>query len=152
MRVAVGSDESTNLTDTVIELLRRRGYEIRLYGSLTDQVTPWPEVGQSVAEAVATGSVDEGIVFCWTGTGVSIAANKVPGIRAALCEDAETASGARKWNNANVLCLSLRRLSEARAVEILDAWFATAYQPNEQDDACLRQIDAIEHKFLRSKL
>jgi ribose 5-phosphate isomerase B len=147
MRLAVGSDERTNLTDKVIALLREQGHMLTLYGPIADQQKLWPEVAQTVAEQVAAGQADEGILFCWTGTGVSIAANKVPGIRAALCDDPETASGARKWNNANILCLSLRRVSEARAAEILTAWFDTSYQPNEQDDACLRQIDDIERKY-----
>ena len=101
-------------------------------------------MARGVAEAVASGAADEGILFCWTGTGVSLAANKVPGIRAALCDDAETARGARLWNKANVLCLSIRRTSEVEAKEILDAWFGTAYEPNEVDDRCLRQIETLE--------
>ena len=148
MRLAVGSDERTNLTDKVISLLREQGHSLTLYGPIADQKILWPEVGRTVAEHVANGDADEGILFCWTGTGVSIAANKVPGIRAALCDDPETAAGARKWNNANILCLSLRRISEARAAEILATWFSTAYQPNEQDDLCLQQIQAIEQKYM----
>ena len=111
------------------------------------QTVAWPHVARHVAEAVAAGAADEGILFCWTGTGVTIAANKVPGIRAALCSDAETARGARLWNNANVLCLSLRRTSEVIAREILDAWFSTRYNPNETDDACLTAVDAIEADY-----
>jgi len=88
-------------------------------------------------------------LLCWTGTGVCLAANKVPGVRAALCDDAETARGARLWNNANVLCLSIRRAAEVVAREILDTWFETKYQPNEEDDGCLAQITAIEEKHLR---
>jgi ribose 5-phosphate isomerase B len=105
-------------------------------------------VARAVAEAVASGAADEGILFCWTGTGVSMAANKVPGIRAALCDDAETARGARLWNNANVLCLSLRRASEVVANEILDSWFNTSFEPNETDDACLAQLKALEQAYL----
>ena len=97
-----------------------------------------------MAQAVASGAADEGILFCWTGTGVSIAANKVPGIRAALCDDAETARGARLWNNANVLCLSLRRTSEIIAKEILDAWFDTSFIPNDTDNTCLNQLSNYE--------
>ncbi len=93
---------------------------------------------------MAGGDADEGILFCWTGTGVSMAANKVPGVRAALCVDAETARGARLWNNANVLCMSLRNTSEVIAGEILEAWFKTQYQPNPTDDACLAQIEALD--------
>jgi len=147
MKLAVGSDERTHLTDSVIEWLRKHGHDLTLYGPLADQNIAWTAVGQAVAEDVAAHRADEGILFCWTGTGVSIAANKVSGIRAALCDDPETAAGARKWNRANVICLSLRRISEARAAEILEAWFSTAYQPNPQDDACIDYITQIERKY-----
>ncbi len=106
----------------------------------------WPGVAKQVAEDVATRQADEGILFCWTGTGVSIAANKVSGVRAALCGDAETARGARVWNNANLLCLSLRTTSEAEAQEILEAWFSTPYAPNPDDDARLQELEALEAK------
>ena len=115
MKLTVGSDERTVVTDAIIAELRRRGHEVELAGSLAGETpataTTWPDAARHVAECVAAGAADEGILFCWTGTGVSIAANKVPGIRAALCDDAETARGARLWNNAKVLCLSLRRTS-----------------------------------------
>jgi len=129
MKIAIGSDERTNLSDMLIEELRKRGHELTLFGPLIENDTniDWPLVSSKVAEAVADGQADEGIVCCWTGTGASIAANKVPGIRAALCHDAETARGARIWNHANVLALSLRATSEAIAKEILYAWFATPY-------------------------
>ena len=147
MKIAVGADERTHLTDIVIQNLEERGYELLLFGHLTAEKGNWPRIAQSVAEAVACGDVDEGILFCWTGTGVSLAANKVPGIRAALCDEAETARGARLWNKANVLCLSLRRLSEVKATEVLDAWFTHEYQPNDVDDACLREVTALEKKY-----
>jgi ribose 5-phosphate isomerase B len=153
MKLAVGSDERTLVTDAVVAELRRRGHEVEWVGAAAEGVeggattVAWPHVARHVAEAVAAGAADEGILFCWTGTGVTIAANKVPGIRAALCSDAETARGARLWNNANVLCLSLRRTSEVIAREILDAWFSTRYNPNETDDACLTAVDAIEADY-----
>lgn len=147
MKLAIGADERTHLTDSVLTHLQEQGHELQLYGHLKEAEGYWPEIAQSVAESVQSGAADEGILFCWTGTGVSIAANKVPGIRAALCDEAETARGARLWNNANVLCLSLRRLSEAKAKEVLTAWFTHAYQPNEVDDACLVQIDQLEQKY-----
>lgn len=147
MRLAVGSDEATHLTDEVIRQLRKAGHTLALFGPLSGEKHAWPQVAQSVAEAVAGDAADEGVLFCWTGTGVSIAANKVPGIRAALCDDAETARGARLWNNANVLCLSLRRTSEIEAGEILKTWFETRYQPNSEDDACLAQINQLESKY-----
>ncbi len=152
MKIAIGSDEKTHLTDHVVALVKEAGHEILLFGPLQDEVQDWPEVAREVAEAVASGTVDEGILFCWTGTGVSLAANKVPGIRAALCDEAETARGARLWNKANVLCLSLRRLPEVKAKEILDTWFDTAYVPNEVDDRCLHQVEALEAAYWVKKL
>ena len=157
MRIAIGADEQTHVTDAVAAELRRRGHELLPFGRLEadrpelgEAVRPedqWPAVARAVAEAVAGGQADEGILFCWTGTGVSIAANKVPGIRAALCDDAATARGARLWNNANVLCLSLRRTSEVIANEILDSWFNTSFVPNDTDNACLAQLAAIEKAY-----
>ena len=144
MRLAIGSDERTHLTDQVVQRLLDDGHDLILFGPLASGESAWPEVARLVGEAVVSGAVEEGILFCWTGTGVSIAANKIPGIRAALCDDAETARGARLWNNANVLCLSLRRISDVLAEEILESWFATKYEPNPADDACLSQIDQLE--------
>lgn len=152
MKLYVGSDERTYLTDSVIEKLRARGHELTLVGPLQGKQEHWPHVARQVAEAVAEGRAEEGILFCWTGTGVSLAANKVPGVRAALCADAETARGARLWNDANVLCLSLRRTSETVAGEILDTWFGTSYQPNEEDEACLRELRAIEADHSRESV
>ncbi|MCK5054782.1 MAG: RpiB/LacA/LacB family sugar-phosphate isomerase [Anaerolineales bacterium] len=149
MRLAIGSDEQTFLTQRVIDTLKAQGYDLLLIGPLDGVDRPWPVVARDVAEAVVDGKADEGILFCWTGTGVSIAANKIPGIRAALCADAETARGARRWNDANVLCLSLRKLSEAITKEIIDAWFSAAYESNPEDDACLAQIGEIEREFSR---
>lgn len=132
MRIAVGSDEKNYLTDALIAELERRGHELILFGPLAGNSDPWPDVGRAVGEAVASGQADQGIVCCYTGTGVSIAANKVPGIRAALCHDAQTAAGARKWNDANVLALSLRLTTPELAREMLDAWFTTECPPEEQ--------------------
>lgn len=131
MRLAVGSDERTNLTDAVLAYLKQKGYEVELYGALAGESIPWTEVGVKVAEAVAQGEVAQGIIFCWTATGVAIAANKVQAVRAALCADAECARGARKWNHANILTISLRSTSEAIAKEILDAWFSTPWEGGE---------------------
>lgn len=147
MKLAIGSDERTHLTDRVVAEARERGHEVQLFGPLQNEKLLWPEVARQVAESVKQGQADEGILFCWTGTGVSLAANKVPGIRAALCSDAQTAKGARLWNNANVLCISLRATSVTIAQEILDAWFDTAYQPNDEDDRCLHQVAAIEQRY-----
>jgi ribose 5-phosphate isomerase B len=147
MKIAVGSDERNHLTDIIVADLERRGHEVVLLGPLAGEEQSWSVVAQAVAERVASGEADEGVVCCWTGTGVSIAANKVPGVRAALVDDPQTAEGARKWNDANVLALSLRRTSEVMSKEILDAWFGTQYEPNPEDDAAIGHVTEIEHKY-----
>ncbi|MGI8810296.1 MAG: RpiB/LacA/LacB family sugar-phosphate isomerase [Acidimicrobiales bacterium] len=121
MRVAFGTDERTPVSDEIASALAAAGHEVVL--RLED--APWPDIGRRVGEAVATGQANRGVVCCWTGTGVSIAANKVPGVRAALCTDAETARGARRWNDANVLAMGLRLTSPTVAREMLDAFLAT---------------------------
>ena len=144
MRVAVGSDERTVLTDAVVEELHRRGHQVIPYGALAPgQETLWPLVGHVVGEAVARGECDEGVMCCFTGTGASIATNKVPGVRAALCADAQTAAGARRYNHANVLCLSLRLTSPEVAREILDAWFSTPPGHGE-DEECVARINDVD--------
>lgn len=146
MKLAVGSDERTHLTDVIVEELKRLGHQVELVGALGQGDPLWPEVAREVAERVASGRCQEGILLCWTGTGVTIAANKVPGIRAALCADAATAAGARQWNLANVLALSLRRTSEPVAKEILQAWFSTPIGSGEDAKAVAR-VTAIERKY-----
>jgi ribose 5-phosphate isomerase B len=127
VRIAFGTDERTPVTDVIVATLADQGHEVVV--RVEDE--PWPDVGRRVGEAVAAGEADRGIVCCWTGTGVAIAANKVAGIRAALCTDAETARGARKWNDANVLALGLRLTSEANAQEMVDAFLTTPPDPGE---------------------
>ena len=147
MKIAVGSDERTHLTDFVIEELRKRGIELELHGLLSGKNIQWAEVAQNVAETVSEGNCDQGILFYWTGTGVSMAANKVPGIRAALCADAETARGARKWNDANILAMSLRLTSPIVAKEIIDAWFSASLEKEEATN--VEKVKAIEEKYNR---
>lgn len=147
MKIALGSDDKTSITDSIYTQLDDAGHEITQFGPIAGAQEYWPAVARQVAEAVISGRCDEGILLCWTGTGVSMAANKVTGVRAALCVDAQTARGARMWNNANVLCLSLRLSSAAVAHEILDAWFETSYLPNQEDDACLAQLEALEQAY-----
>lgn len=127
MRIAFGSDEVTELTAAIRRELESRGHEVVVVG----EGDPWPDVGRGVGEIVAAGHADRGVVCCWTGTGVSIAANKVAGVRAALCTDAETARGARRWNDANVLAVSLRLTSSDVAKEMLDAFLGT--DPDESE-------------------
>jgi ribose 5-phosphate isomerase B len=144
MRIAVSSDERTGVAEAVVEELRKRGHEPVVHGALADGERPdWAWASEAAARDVADGRAEQGIVCCWTGTGASIAANKVGGVRAALCADAETARGARRWNDANVLALSLRTTSEALLEEILDAWFDGEPSPDEDDAANIRHVDEI---------
>jgi ribose 5-phosphate isomerase B len=129
MRLAFGTDESTPLTDAIVTRLERAGHQVVVRA----ENEPWPDVGRQIGEAVAAGDAERGVVCCWTGTGVSIAANKVPGARAALCTDAETARGARRWNDANVLAIGLRLTSAEVAGEMLDAFLTTDADPQEAD-------------------
>lgn len=148
MRIAVSTDERTHLVDTVIEELEKRGHQVVYFGpEEAGQEVDWPVVTQQAAEHVARGEADEGIVMCWTGTGCTIAANKVPGIRAALVHDAETAKGARIWNHANVLALSLRATPEAVAREILDTWFETPFSADEWNLRQMQRLREMEEKW-----
>ena len=145
MRVAVSCDERTGVADAVVEELRRRGHEPVAHGALADgDRSDWAWASEAAARDVAEGRAEQGIVCCWTGTGASIAANKVPGIRAALCGDARTAEGARRWNDANVLALSLRTTSAAELEEILDAWFSAEPSPDAGDAANVAHLAEIE--------
>ncbi|MCH8850699.1 MAG: RpiB/LacA/LacB family sugar-phosphate isomerase [Chloroflexi bacterium] len=134
MKISLGSDEKTHVTDFVVDELRMRGHDVEVVGPPAGEDIQWTDVAERVARAVASGAAEQGVLFCWTGTGVSMAANKVPGVRAALCGDAETARGARRWNDANVVCMSLRATSEVVAKEILDAWFEAQPDPSEAEN------------------
>lgn len=125
--------------------LRRRGHQVTTFGALADGArSDWAWCSAEAARAVASGDADLAIVCCWTGTGASIAANKVVGVRAALCVDAETARGARQWNDANVLALSLRLLSAAVLKEILDAWLSTDASAQESDRSNVQHLVELE--------
>ena len=144
MKLAVSADEQVGVASAVVDELRRRGHDVVLHGALAEgERDDWAWASEAAARDVADGRADQGIVCCWTGTGASIAANKVPGVRAALCDDAETARGARRWNDANVLALSLRRVSEPLLGEILDAWFEASASDETADVENIRHVDEI---------
>ena len=153
MKIALGSDERTPLTDAVVADLRDRGHDVELIGPPAGDDRQWVEVGHAVGELVARGDCDGGVLFCWTGTGASIAANKVAGVRAALCTDAATAEGARRWNDANVLVMGLRLTSPDLAHEMLDAWFSTGPDESERDniarleEPALRDTPALQREM-----
>lgn len=130
MRIAYGTDAATPLTDIIVAWLAETGHDVEVVAD----GSPWPNVGRQVGDAVATGRADLGIVCCHTGTGVSIAANKVPGVRAALCTDAATAAGARRWNDANVLAVGLRLTSAPVLLEMVEAFLTTAVDDSERDN------------------
>lgn len=137
MKFIVAADEDRPVVASIAALLREKGHDVRVL-----PVSAWARAALDVAHGVARGEADQGIVCCWTGTGVTIAANKVKGVRAALCVDAQTAAGARKWNDANVLALSLRLLSEPVAKEIVEAWLSEQYAASEDESlAAIRDAE-----------
>jgi ribose 5-phosphate isomerase B len=145
MKIAVAADERVGVAEALLEELRKRGHEPIPHGALSeDERDDWAWASEAAARDVAEGRAEQAIVCCWTGTGASIAANKVRGVRAALCLDAPTADGARKWNDANALALSLRATSEAELGEILDAWFGGEASPDGDDTANVEHLSEIE--------
>jgi ribose 5-phosphate isomerase B len=137
MRIALAADELTGVARVLPDELRERGHEPLLHGAYVEsERADWAWASEAAARDVVDGRADQAIVACWTGTGASIAANKLPGIRAALCGDAQTAEGARRWNDANVLAISLRATSEAQLEEILDAWLAgePSHEPSDAEN------------------
>ena len=144
MRIAIAADERVGVADALVDEVRSRGHEPVLHGALSeDERHDWAWASAAAARDVADGHADQAIVACWTGTGASIAANKVAGVRAALCTDAETARGARRWNDANVLALSLRLTSQPLLTEILDGWFAGEASTEPDDRANIEHVNEI---------
>jgi ribose 5-phosphate isomerase B len=139
MRIILGADDEGAVADAVVEELRARGHDVDVV-----ERAQWPDVAARVARAVAAGDADQGMLFCWTGTGTSMAANKIPGVRAALAWDPWIAEGARKWNDANVLVLSLKRTTPENAREIVDAWLSVEEpDPDEAENiAKLRELES----------
>jgi ribose 5-phosphate isomerase B len=145
MRIALAADELTGIAGLLAGEMLHRGHEPIVHGALAEQERDdWAWACERAARDVADGRAEGAIVCCWTGTGATIAANKVAGVRAALCADAATATGARRWNDANVLALSLRTTSQALLKEILDAWFTGAASEQEDDRANVAHLQMIE--------
>jgi len=145
MKIAVAADERVGVAEAVVEELRKRGHDPIPHGALAEgERDDWAWASEAAARDVAEGRAEQAIVCCWTGTGASIAANKVDGVRAALCLDAQTAEGARKWNDANALAISLRTTSEAELAEILDAWLGGQASGDAEDAANVEHITEIE--------
>jgi ribose 5-phosphate isomerase B len=147
MKIAVAADERVGVALAVVDQLRKRGHDPIAHGALADdERDDWAWASEAAARDVAEGRAEQAVVCCWTGTGASIAANKVDGVRAALCLDAQTADGARKWNDANALAISLRATSEAELAEILDAWFDGSPSDEAEDAANVEHIAEIERQ------
>ncbi len=144
VRVAVGSDERNTSTDAAVEHLRARGLDVVTTGPLADRPadSDWVQAAEEVGRAVAEGRADKAVLFCYTGTGASMAVNKIHGVRGALCVDAETARGARRWNDANVLVLSYRLATETLVREIIDAFLDAPSDPAEA--ATIAQLSGLE--------
>jgi ribose 5-phosphate isomerase B len=140
VRIVVGADDEGDVAETVVEELRRRGHEVTVLGR-----EQWPDVAQRVGEAVSSGQADQGVLFCWTGTGTSMAANKVPGVRAALVWEPWIAEGARRWNDANVLVMSLKRTDPDTARAILDAWLAVE-APDEDEGENIARLAELDRR------
>jgi ribose 5-phosphate isomerase B len=140
MRIVVGADDEGEVADAVVDELRARGHDVTVL-----EREQWPEVARRVGESVASGEADQGMVFCWTGTGTAMAANKVPGVRAALAWEPWIAEGARRWNDANVLVMSLKRTSPEAAREILDAWLAVE-QPDPDEAENIARLTELERR------
>ena len=142
MKIVISSDEYSPLIDLLLEEVKQRGHYVSYFGPKKgEKAVDWTEVTLEAIEKIKSGQAEEGIILCWTGTGCTLIANKIAGIRAALCVDAETAKGARIWNHANVLGLSLRLTSPAILKEILTAWFETRFST---DSWNLLQIDRVK--------
>lgn len=145
MRISVSSDMDEPVARALVAELGRRGHEVLAHGALSPGDDPqWAACSEAAAREVAAGRADQAVVCCWTGTGASIAANKVPGVRAALCTDAYSADGARCWNDANVLALSLRLTSEPLLKEILDAWFAATASEDAEDRENVARVERLD--------
>ena len=145
MRIAVAADERVGVAEALVAELERRGHDVLPHGALSaEERDDWAWAAAAAARDVAEGRAEQAVVCCWTGTGASIAANKIPGVRAALCGDAATATGAKRWNDANALALSLRSTSEAELAEILDAWFGSGASDEEEDRANVAHLARLD--------
>ena len=152
MNISVSSDEHSPLVDFILEELKKRGHRADYFGPAeNEEGRDWPDITHEAVRKIADKQADEAIIMCWTGTGATLIANKVPGIRAALCCDEQTARGARTWNHANVLALSLRTTSLPVAGEILDAWFKTPFSDDEWNLKQMKSIDKIEKLYSKEK-
>lgn len=136
VKLVVASDERTKLTDFILDYLKSQGHQLILLGTLGDaSFDKWVEIGRKSALMVAAGEAEKGILFCWSGTGICMAANRIKGARAALCWTKEIARLARKWDDANILCMALVDTKEEVAKEMIDAFLSTEFNEEGLDEA-----------------
>lgn len=150
MKIAVGGDNTYHVTGEVCGYLEGKGYELVRCGALSGKTADYVDAAREVAEHVASGECEQGLLFCYTGTGVTIIANKISGVRAALCVDEFSAQIARLANNANVIVLSVRLTTEHHAKQILDMWFATAPSDEPRRVNFHRKTDEVDAEFRKS--
>src|SRR3990170_5242271 len=131
MIIAMGSDKKTKTTDAIVDYLKSKGHQVRLFGGLIKPNKDWVKIAKEVALSVRNKEADEGILFCWTGTGVAMVASKIPGIRAVTVSNSKTAREARAWDHANILALSCF-LPERTALGITKTWLKTAYSTDQE--------------------
>lgn len=150
MKIAIGGDHATvMLKKTIVEMLTSEGHVVEDFGTFTTEAVDYPDYGLKVAEAVASGKFDRGIAICGTGIGISITANKVKGIRCALCSDVFSAKATRLHNDANVLALGERNTGVGVALEIVKAWIDTPYSNGERHNIRVKKIMDVEHKYFK---
>ena len=145
MRVAIGSDHAgVALKSEIVDYLRRSGAAHHDFGTVDGQSVDYPDVARDVARAVAAGDYDMGIAICGTGIGASIAANKVPGIRAALCKESYSARMSREHNDANVLCLGARVTGSELAMEIVRVFLTTSFSGEERHARRIGKLSSMD--------
>ena len=148
MVIAMGSDKKTKTTDAAIDYLKSKGHRVKLFGALLKPDKNWVKIAKEVALSIRNKEADEGIIFCWTGTGVAMVASKIPGIRAATISDEKTAKDARAWDHANILALRCF-LPEKRALKIVNTWMKTPFSSDPEDLAAQKQIEQLEEEFFK---
>ncbi|GAA0770666.1 ribose 5-phosphate isomerase B [Clostridium subterminale] len=147
MKIAIGSDHGgLRLKKEVIKHLEKKNIEVKDYGTYTEDSCDYPEFAEKVAEAVVAKEYDYGILICGTGIGISISANKIPGIRAALCSDTFSAHATREHNNANILAMGERVVGTGLALDIVDAFLGSTFEGGRHENR-VNKIMEIEKKY-----
>ena len=149
-RIAIGADHGGfALKAKLIRWLQSHGFAVADLGTHSAEPCDYPLIGEKVASAVARGTFDRGVLLCKSGIGIAIAANKVPGARAAVCSDLFDATRSREHNDANVLVMGAEKVSAAKAAKILSTWLATPFEAGGRHERRVRQIAAIEKRRLK---